>query len=144
MKKRSIVVLSGIILILLIVLYIGNVKPQIKYEVFNAYSGYHAVLMLNQNSDYSLELISNRGQLEKKFCGKLSNHEIRKIKKSLLSNGFITLEEDLSDYSLLDNSTEELHVKLGVLTLNTGGYGVSDQRFRKIVKDLESLIASHR
>lgn len=144
MKKRSIVVLSGIILILLIVLYIWNVKPQIKYEVFNAYSGYHAVLMLNQNRDYSLELISNRGQLEKKFSGKLSNHEIRKIKKSLLSNGFITLEEDLSDYSLLDNSTEELHVKLGVLTLSTGGYGISDQRFRKIVKDLESLIASHR
>ncbi|MFC6333123.1 hypothetical protein ACFP56_10850 [Paenibacillus septentrionalis] len=144
MKKRSIVVLSGIILILMIVFYIGIVKPQLKYEVFNAYSGYHAVLILNQNGDYSLELISNRGQLKKEFSGKLSDHEITEMKRSLLSNIFITLEEDLSDYSLLDNSTEELDVKLGVLTLNTGGYGVSNQRFRKIVKDLESLIAFHR
>jgi len=117
MKKRSIVVFSGIILILMIVFYIGIVKPQIKYEVFNAYSGYHAVLMLNQNGDYSLELISNRGQSKKNFSGKLSDHEITEIKRSLLSNVFITLEEDLSDYSLLDNSTEVLDVKLGVLTV---------------------------
>lgn len=140
MKKRSIAILSVAILIVMVVLYIGAIKPQIKYEVFNAYSGYHAVFILNQNGNYSLNLISNRGQLEKEFSGELSSHEMIGIKKALMSNLFITLEEDLSDHSILDLSTEKLNVKLGVFTLESGGYGVSDQRFREIVRELETLI----
>ena len=144
MKRILILLVStAALLLILFAIYIGNLNPQIKYEVSNIYSGYQSILVLNRDGGYSLEKTSQRGQPAKQFIGELSMEEVKEIKESLMLNVFVTLDEDLSDHSFLDNSTEMLSVRLGIFSRESGGYGVSNQRFRRIVNELELLIASH-
>ena len=144
MKRILILIVSTVVLLLILfAIYIGNLNPQIKYEVSNGYSGYQSILILNRDGEYSLEITSHRGQPAKQFIGRLSLEEVKEIKESLILNVFVILDEDLSEHSLLDNSTEKLSIRLGIFSRESGGYGVSNQRFRRIVNELELLIASH-
>lgn len=114
--------------------------PEVEYETVNAYSGYHSILKLKKDRSYSLLITSHRGSQTVEIKDKISNKQMNDIRKTLLANQFTTLGRDLSDYFMEDNSTEKLNVKLGFMRLETEGYGITNKRFRDIVKELEGII----
>jgi hypothetical protein len=144
-KKRNLIILLGFLLIMTtILIYINTSNPKIEYEVVNGYSGYHSILNLNKNKSYSLLLTTQRGSITKKIEGNISNQQMKAIRRALIKNRFITLNNNISDHSVTDNSIEKLKVKLGFLSFGTEGYGITNKRFRDIVEELERLTATQR
>jgi len=144
-RKLAVVTISSLVAVavVLFAIQMWTATPHIRYEVMNGYSGFHSILEITPNGDYSLQLLHGRGGSWEVCDGKVTINQALSIKKSLLTNLYFTLPKDLSDHSMTDNSTEELEVRLGVIKKVIGGYGVRNPRFRNIAKELETLIASH-
>ena len=143
-KKIWIALLVILLSAALFVGYTVSSNPRLEYEVVNGYSGYHSILTLEKDRSYTLTITPQRGSPTKTTSGTITNEQMKSIRNSLWLNGFLTLNRDLSDYSALDNSTERLNVRVGMFRVETGGYGVTNKRFRNIVKELETLITSQK
>lgn len=142
-KKKAIVLISLLIVISVIALPLLSIRlavPQIEYSNVNGYAGYQAILILDKDKSYSLALTPHRGAQAIEINGRITNAQLRDIRSALIRNRFFTLAADLSNHHVLDNSTEELHVKLGFLKVETVGYGISDPSFRAIAAELEKLV----
>ena len=144
-KKKIRIALPAVLLsAVLFVGYTVSSNPKLEYEVFNGYSGYRSILTLEKDRSYTLTVTSQRGLPTKTTAGTITTEQMKSIRNSLWLNGFLTLNRDLSDYPALDNSTERLNVRVGMFRVETGGYGITNKRFRNIVKELETLITSQK